>query len=69
MSPRRYFVVVATFLLSFLLYVDRVCISTAKGQIVSDLGLSDPQFGWALSAFAFGYALFRLSFLEIDLSS
>ncbi len=59
MLPQRYFVVVATFLLSFLLYVDRVCISTAKGQIVSDLGLSDAQFGWVLSAFAFGYALLQ----------
>ena len=59
MLPRRYFVVLATFLLSFLLYVDRVCISTAKGQIVSDLGLSDAQFGWVLSAFAFGYALLQ----------
>jgi len=57
--PRRYLVVVATFLLSFLLYVDRVCISTAKGPIVSDLGLTDKQFGWILSAFAFGYALLQ----------
>jgi ACS family glucarate transporter-like MFS transporter len=57
--PRRHLVVVATFLLSFLLYVDRVCISTAKGPIVGDLGLSDAQFGWILSSFAFGYALFQ----------
>ena len=40
--PRRHLVVVATFLLSFLLYVDRVCISTAKGPIVEELGLSEP---------------------------
>jgi MFS transporter, ACS family, glucarate transporter len=57
--PRRALVVVATFLLSFLLYVDRVCISTAKVPIVAELGLSDAQFGWILSAFAFGYALFQ----------
>lgn len=57
--PRRALVVVATFLLAFLLYVDRVCISTAKGPIVAELGLSDAQFGWALSAFAFGYALLQ----------
>lgn len=55
--PRRALVVVATFLLSFLLYVDRVCISTAKAPIVADLHLTDAQFGWILSAFAFGYAL------------
>jgi ACS family glucarate transporter-like MFS transporter len=57
--PRRHLVVIATFLLSFLLYVDRVCISTAKGPIVAELGLSDAQFGWILSSFAFGYALFQ----------
>jgi ACS family glucarate transporter-like MFS transporter len=57
--PRRALVVVATFLLSFLLYVDRVCISTAKGPIVAELGLTDAEFGWVLSAFAFGYALLQ----------
>ncbi len=57
--PRRFLVVVATFLLAFLLYVDRVCISTAKGPIVAELGLTDAQFGWVLSAFAFGYALLQ----------
>jgi MFS transporter, ACS family, glucarate transporter len=54
---KRHVLVVATFLLSLLLYVDRVCISTAKQSIVSELGLSDTQFGWVLSAFAFAYAL------------
>lgn len=57
--PRRHLVVIATFLLAFLLYVDRVCISTAKGPIVAELQLSDAQFGWVLSAFAFGYALLQ----------
>src|SRR5258705_13181235 len=57
--PKRALVVVATFLLSFLLYVDRVCISTAKLPIVAELRLSDAQFGWVLSAFAFGYALLQ----------
>jgi MFS transporter, ACS family, glucarate transporter len=57
--PRRALVVVSTFLLSFLLYVDRVCISTAKGPIVEELGFTDAQFGWILSAFAFGYALLQ----------
>ena len=53
---KRYVLVVATFLLSLLLYVDRVCISTAKQPIIDDLGLTDTQFGWILSVFAFGYA-------------
>jgi len=57
--PRRYLVVLGTFLLSVLLYVDRVCISTAKGPITKELGLTDTQFGWVMSAFAIGYALFQ----------
>lgn len=59
MIPKRYLVVTGTFLLSVLLYVDRVCISTAKGQITTDLGLTDTQFGVVMSAFAVGYALFQ----------
>jgi MFS transporter, ACS family, glucarate transporter len=59
MFPRRALVVTATFLLAFLLYVDRVCISTAKVPIVTELGLTDAQFGWILSSFAFGYALLQ----------
>ena len=37
---KRHVLVVATFLLSLLLYVDRVCISTAKQPIIDDLGLT-----------------------------
>lgn len=59
MIPKRYLLVVGSFLLALLLYVDRICISTAKGPITADLGLSDKQFGWVLSAFALGYALFQ----------
>lgn len=57
MIATRYLFVLGTFLLAMLLYVDRVCISTAQGPISADLKLSDTEFGWALSAFALGYAL------------
>src|SRR4026207_1879256 len=57
--PVRYRRVGLTFALSMLLYIDRVAISTARGPIASELGLSDTQFGWVLSAFALGYALFQ----------
>lgn len=57
--PTRYWLVFGTFLLSLLLYIDRVCISAAKGPISSSLGLSEIQMGWVLSAFALGYALFQ----------
>ncbi len=57
--PRRLWLVVGTFSLSLLLYVDRVCISAAEGPLSRDLGLSREQMGWAMSAFALGYALFQ----------
>lgn len=56
----RYFVVLGMFLLSLLLYIDRVCISVAKDDIGGDLMLSDKAMGWVLSAFALGYALFQI---------
>ncbi len=57
--PRRYFMVIGTFLLALLLYIDRVCISVAKDPISESLGLSDKQMGWVLAAFSLGYALFQ----------
>jgi MFS transporter, ACS family, glucarate transporter len=59
MMATRHLLVAATFTLSMLLYVDRVAISTAKGPIAGELNLTDTQFGWVLSAFALGYALFQ----------
>ena len=55
--PKRFLLVLATFLLSVLLYIDRVCISVAKDDISADLGFTDAQMGWVFSAFALGYAL------------
>jgi len=48
------------FLLSMLLYVDRVCISSAKESIARELQLTETQMGWVLSIFALGYALFQV---------
>jgi len=58
--PKRYLLVVLTFLLSLLLYIDRVNISAAKESIAGGLNLTDKQFGWVISAFALGYALFQM---------
>jgi ACS family glucarate transporter-like MFS transporter len=57
MIPKRYSLVFGTFLLSMLLYVDRVCIAVAGNSVSADLRLTPTQFGWVLSAFALGYAL------------
>ncbi|WNJ17858.1 MFS transporter [Pontibacter sp. G13] len=56
----RYLVVAGMFLLSLLLYIDRICISVAKDSIGGDLALDDKTMGWVLSAFALGYALFQV---------
>lgn len=58
--PVRIRLVIATFSLTLILYIDRVGISAAKGAIAGDLGLADTQMGWILSAFALGYALFQV---------
>ena len=57
--PTRYFLIMNTFLLSLLLYIDRVCISAAKSPIADSLNLTDTEMGWVLSCFALGYALFQ----------
>jgi ACS family glucarate transporter-like MFS transporter len=57
--PARYRLIAVTFTLSMLLYIDRIAISTAKLPITTEFGLDDRAFGWVLSAFALGYALFQ----------
>ncbi|MBV8915894.1 MAG: MFS transporter [Acetobacteraceae bacterium] len=46
--------------MSFLLYVDRVNLSTAAGPIMKELGLSNIQLGLAFSAFGYSYLIFQL---------
>jgi len=53
----RYLVVAVTALMAVLLYLDRFCISFAEVFIKEDLGLTDSQVGWMLSAFFWTYAL------------
>jgi ACS family glucarate transporter-like MFS transporter len=59
MFLERHLLILGTFLLALLLYVDRIAIAAAKDGITGDLGLTDKEFGWVLSAFALGYALFQ----------
>ena len=46
--------------LSFLMYVDRVNLSTAAGLIKSDLGLNNTDLGLIFSAFAYTYLVFQI---------
>jgi MFS transporter, ACS family, glucarate transporter len=49
-----------TFLLAFVTYLDRVCISAAAPYITDELHLTTSQMGVALSAFALAYAVFEI---------
>jgi len=60
MIAARHRLVAVTFTLTMLLYVDRIAISAGKSAVAQQFFLSDTQFGWVLSAFALGYALFQI---------
>lgn len=55
--PTRFVMVVGTFLLSLLLYIDRINISVAQNEIAGELDITSTQMGWVMSIFALGYAL------------
>jgi MFS family permease len=57
-ATHRIFILLCS--LSFLLYVDRVNLSTAAGPIQADLGLSNLQLGVAFSAFAYSYLICQI---------
>jgi ACS family glucarate transporter-like MFS transporter len=56
-AGRRWYVLAAVFLLSFITIIDRVCISAAKTAMSRDLVISNLDFGEVFGAFAFGYAV------------
>ena len=51
---------VFTFLLSLITFLDRVAIGAAAGPIRDELHLSPAALGWAFSAFTFAYAAFEI---------
>ena len=57
--PLRFILVLSTFLLTVLLYIDRACISAAKEEISRDLHFDLTDFGWVMAVFTLGYALFQ----------
>jgi MFS transporter, ACS family, glucarate transporter len=57
--PVRIILILCTFLLTVLLYVDRACISAAKDEITTEMGFTLTQFGWIMAMFTLGYALFQ----------
>ena len=57
--PIRFILVLSSFLLTVLLYIDRACISAAKEEISGDLHFDLTDFGWVMAMFTLGYALFQ----------
>jgi MFS transporter, ACS family, glucarate transporter len=59
-SKRRWRVVTAVVVVSFLTILARAGISAAKSEMAHDLGINDVSFGLVFGAFALGYAVFML---------
>jgi MFS family permease len=66
-GPRRLFriglssqVLTVLCLMYLVMYIDRVNIATVAPRMTADLGLNNTQFGLAISAFSYPYALFQL---------
>jgi sugar phosphate permease len=58
--PYRYRVLVFLFFLTFITYLDRICISLVGVRIKSEFHLTNSQFGWVLASFSLAYALFEI---------
>lgn len=56
----RYTTTLFAMTLAIVMYIDRVAISQAAPAMTADLGLTKIQLGWALSAFAWAYAVFEI---------
>ena len=58
--PYRHRVLGLLFLLIFVMYLDRLCISVAGPRIQQDLHLTLVQWGWVIGAFTLAYAVFEI---------
>jgi len=58
--PHRHRVLGLLFLLVFVMYLDRLCISVAGPRIQEELHLTPVQWGWVIGAFTIAYAAFEI---------
>ncbi|HYP15034.1 MAG TPA: MFS transporter [Bryobacteraceae bacterium] len=56
----RYKVLNLTFVLAFIMYLDRVCMGTTAPTIMKEFGLDKVTMGWSASAFNWAYAMFQV---------
>src|SRR5258706_14282104 len=59
-SRTRYKVLALTFLVAFVMYMDRGCMGTAAPIIMREFGLNKITMGWSVSAFNWAYAIFQV---------
>ena len=59
-SGARYYVLALSFVVAFVMYLDRACIGTATPIIMREFGLNKIAMGWSTSAFNWTYALFQV---------
>src|SRR5258708_30902402 len=59
-SNIRYKVLSLTFLVAFIMYMDRVCMGTAAPAIMREFGLDKISMGWSLSALSWPTAIFQV---------
>ena len=60
LMPYRFRVLALLFLLIFIMYLDRLCISVAGPRIQQELHLTPVQWGWVIGAFTIAYAAFEI---------
>ena len=56
----RYRVLVLTFILAFIMYLDRVCMGIVQPMIMREFNLDKITMGWSVSAFLWAYAIFQI---------
>jgi ACS family glucarate transporter-like MFS transporter len=57
---KRFQLVLLLFVFAVITYLDRNSISSLEKYIIGDLGLTDIQWGYILSAFSLAYGLFEI---------
>ena len=56
----RYRILLLTFVVAFVMYIDRACMGAVQPHIMREFGMDKIQMGWASSLFNFAYAAFQV---------
>ena len=59
-SRARYYVLIFSFVVGLVMFLDRACMGAATPMIMRDFRLNKIAMGWSVSAFNWTYALFQI---------